>query len=220
MLQGLVTQEKLVILITRAVLAELREQKRLIPVGVSARHLHISREHLDILYGPGYQLRPLRPLMAGEFAAEEVVTLVGPNLRTIENVRILGPERKQTQVELARTDAFRLGIDPPVRQSGDLGGSPGLVVVGPKGAVVLKEGAIIANRHIHMTPQDAYLLGLKDNDYVDVQALGERGAILHQVQVRVHPKFRTEMHIDTDDANAVGLRCGDRVKILIQGSDT
>lgn len=207
-------QEELLAIITRAVLAELKEQKRFIPVGVSARHLHISRADLDVLYGPGYQLKKLRPLMAGEFAAEETVTLVGPNMRALEHVRILGPERQQTQVELARTDAVRLGLNPPVRQSGDLAGSAGLVIVGPKGAVVLQEGCIIANRHLHMTPADARALGLKDNVYVDVRAVGEKGAVLHQVQVRVHEKFRTELHIDTDDANALGLRCGDRVMVV------
>jgi len=153
--------------------------------------------------------------MAGDFAAEETVTLVGPNLRTIERVRILGPERKHTQVEIARTDAVRLGVNPPVRASGDVAGSAGIVVVGPKGALNLKEGCILANRHIHMTPADAEPLGLKDNDYVNVKACGEKGAILHNVQIRVNEKFNTEMHIDTDDANAIGVRCGDLVEIMV-----
>jgi putative phosphotransacetylase len=153
--------------------------------------------------------------MADDFASEETVTLVGPNLRTIERVRILGPERKRTQVEIARTDAVRLGVNPPVRPSGDVDGSAGIVVVGPKGALNLKEGCILANRHIHMTPSDAEPIGLKDNDYVTVRAGGEKGAILYNVQVRVNEKFDTEMHIDTDDANAIGVRCGDLVEIVL-----
>lgn len=208
-------KDKLLELITKAVIEELQSQKRHIPVGVSARHIHVSREDLDILYGSGYQLHKLKPLMADDFASEETVTLVGPNLRTIEHVRILGPERKHTQVEIARTDAFKLGINPPVRASGDIAGSASIVVVGPKGALNLKEGCILANRHIHMTPQDAESIGLKDNVYVNVKAYGEKGAILYKVQVRVNEKFTTEMHIDTDDANAVGLHSGDLVEILI-----
>jgi len=208
-------KDKLLELITKAVIEELQSQKRHIPVGVSARHIHVAREDLDILYGSGYQLHKLKPLMADDFASEETVTLVGPNLRTIEHVRILGPERKNTQVEIARTDAFKLGINPPVRASGDIAGSASIVVVGPKGALNLKEGCILANRHIHMTPQDAESIGLKDNVYVNVKAYGEKGAILYKVQVRVNEKFTTEMHIDTDDANAVGLHSGDLVEILI-----
>lgn len=208
-------RDKLLELITKAVIEELQAQKRHVPVGVSARHIHVSREDLDMLFGKGYQLHKLKPLMADDFAAEETVTLVGPNLRTIERVRILGPERKHTQVEIARTDAVRLGVNPPVRASGDVAGSAGIVVVGPKGALNLKEGCILANRHIHMTPADAEPLGLKDNDYVNVKACGEKGAILHNVQIRVNEKFNTEMHIDTDDANAIGVRCGDLVEIMV-----
>lgn len=208
-------RDRLLELITKAVIEELQAQKRHVPVGVSARHIHVSREDLDILFGKGYQLHKLKPLMADDFAAEETVTLVGPNLRTIERVRILGPERKHTQVEIARTDAVRLGVNPPVRASGDVAGSAGIVVVGPKGALNLKEGCILANRHIHMTPADAEPLGLKDNDYVNVRVGGEKGAILHNVQIRVNEKFNTEMHIDTDDANAIGVRCGDLVEIMV-----
>ncbi|MDK2903461.1 MAG: putative phosphotransacetylase [Clostridiales bacterium] len=208
-------RDKLLELITKAVIEELQYQKRRVPVGVSARHIHVSRQDLDTLFGKGYQLHKLKPLMADDFASEETVTLVGPNLRTIERVRILGPERKRTQIEIARTDAVRLGVNPPVRPSGDVEGSAGIVVVGPKGALNLKEGCILANRHIHMTPSDAEPIGLKDNDYVTVRAGGEKGAILYNVQVRVNEKFDTEMHIDTDDANAIGVRCGDLVEIML-----
>lgn len=185
-----------------------------IKIGVSQRHIHLSREDLDILFGEGYELTKLKPLMGKEFAAKEVVTLVGASLKAIENVRVLGPVRKQTQVEISRTDTFVLKISPPVRPSGDIKGSERVVVVGPKGSIYLKEGVIIANRHIHMTPEAAAKNGVKDNDYVDVLVEGIKPTKFYDVQVRVRDDFNVEMHIDTDDANSAGLRNGDKVTII------
>ena len=185
-----------------------------VKIGVSQRHIHLSREDLDILFGKGYELTPKKVLMGKEFASNEVVTLVGPSLKAIENVRVLGPVRKSTQVEISRTDTFVLKVSPPVRPSGDVRGSEKLVVVGPKGTIYLKEGVIIANRHIHLTPEFAKKLTLKDNDYVDVVIDGVKSTKFYDVQIRVRDDFNVEMHIDTDDANSAGLKNGDVVHII------
>lgn len=186
-----------------------------IPVGVSVRHVHVSQEHLEILYGPGAKLHPLRDLrQPGEFAAKEVVALVGPRMRTLENVRILGPIRSQTQVELARTDAIVLGLNPPVRRSGDFGGSSPITLVGPHGVLSLSEGCIVANRHIHMCPADAKRLGVEDNQLVAVEVSGDKALVFRQVQVRVHEGWILDMHLDTDDANAACITCGAVARIV------
>ncbi len=185
-----------------------------IKIGVSQRHIHLSREDLDTLFGKDYELTLLKPLMGREYAAKEVVTLVGPSLKSIENVRVLGPVRKDTQVEISRTDTFVLKVSPPVRPSGNVEGSERIVIVGPKGSVYLKQGVIIANRHIHLTPEYAEKHGLKDNDYVDVLVEGIKPTKFYDVQIRTREDFNTEMHIDTDDANSAGLRNGDLVKII------
>ena len=194
---------------------ELHEDNGEIKVGVSQRHIHLSQDDLEILFGKGYELTKKKTLMGREYAAEEVVTLVGPSLKTIENVRVLGPVRKNTQVEISRTDTFVLKVSPPVRPSGEIEGSEKLVIVGPKGCVYLKQGVIIANRHIHLTPEFAQKHGIKDNDYVDV-AIEEtvKPTLFYGVQVRVRDDFNVEMHIDTDDANAVGIKNGMRVRII------
>ncbi len=185
-----------------------------VKVGVSQRHIHLSREDLDILFGKGYELTKKKVLMGREYASNEVVTLVGPSLKSIENVRILGPVRKNTQVEISRTDTFVLKVSPPVRPSGEIKGSEKLVVVGPKGSIYLKEGVIIANRHIHLTPEFAEGLNLKDNDYVDVVIDGVKPTKFYDVQIRVRDDFNVEMHIDTDDVNSSGLKNGDVVHII------
>ena len=185
-----------------------------IKVGISARHVHLSQEDLQVLFGEGYQLNVLKPLMGDEFAAKESVTIVGPSLRAFENVRVLGPVRKKSQVEISRTDAFTLKVNPPVRPSGVLEKSESIVVVGPKGSLLLKEGCIIANRHMHMTPADAAQYGLNDNDYVDVEIRSGKPSRFSGVQVRVSEKFNTELHLDTDDGNATELKNGDRVFII------
>lgn len=185
------------------------------PVGVSNRHIHLTREHLDILFGKGYELTPLKDLsQPGQYACKELLTIVGPSLRPIENVRVLGPLRKQSQVEISRTDSFVLKVKPPVRESGKLDGSAGITIIGPKGVVSLAEGCIIANRHIHMSVEEGAAFGLKDGDYVTVEADGERRTRFYDVQVRVNEAFRLEMHIDTDDANAAGIGNGAKVRIV------
>ena len=186
-----------------------------VKIGVSQRHIHLSREHLDILFGKGYELTKKKTLMGREFASEELVTLVGPSLKAIEKVRVLGPVRKNTQVEISRTDTFILKVSPPVRPSGEIEGSERIVIVGPKGSVYLKEGVIIANRHIHLTPEYAAMHEIKDGDYVDVVCKGkEKTTKFYDVQIRVRDDFNVEMHIDTDDANSAGLRNGDIVTII------
>ena len=187
-----------------------------IKVGVSQRHVHLSREDLDTLFGKGYELTKQKDLMGREFASNEFVTLVGPSLRAIEKVRVLGPVRKNTQVEISRTDTFVLKISPPVRPSGQIEGSERLVIVGPKGSIYLKQGVIIANRHIHLTPAYAEKHGIKDGEYVDVMVEGGnlKATKFYDVQVRVRDDFNVEMHIDTDDANAAGLKNGAKVTIL------
>jgi len=180
-----------------------------IPIGVSAHHVHLSQEHLGQLFGVGHDLTPRTPLsQPDQYACEEQVNLVGPKGR-IERVRVLGPVRNQTQVEISRTEEFRLGIDAPVRMSGDLDGSPGLVLEGAAGQARLEQGVICAQRHIHMTPEDALRFGLRDQDVVRVRVEGERGVIFGDVVVRVSPKFQLELHVDTDEANAAQVSSGD-----------
>ena len=185
-----------------------------IKVGVSQRHVHLSREDLDTLFGKGFELTVSKYLMGREYASEQFVTLVGPSLKSIEKVRVLGPVRKNTQVEISRTDTFTLKVSPPVRPSGNIAGSERLVLVGPKGSVYLKEGVIIANRHIHLTPEYAAAHGIADNDYVDVEVEGIKPTRFYDVQVRVRDDFNVEMHIDTDDANSAGLKNGAKVRII------
>jgi acetate kinase len=180
-----------------------------IPIGVSAHHVHLSPEHLEALFGPGYQLTPRAPLsQPGQYASDEQVDLIGPRGR-IDRVRVLGPVRSRTQVEISRTEEFRLGLDAPVRMSGDLSGSPGIILGGPSGQVRLEEGVICAQRHIHMTPEDALRFGLRDGDVVSIRVEGARGVIFGDVAVRVSPKYKLEMHLDTDEANAAQVSTGD-----------
>lgn len=185
-----------------------------IKVGVSARHVHLSQEDLETLFGKGAELTVKKQLMGREYASDQLVTLVGPSLRSIEKVRVLGPVRKNTQVEISRTDTFVLKVCPPVRPSGEIKGSEKIVIVGPKGSVYLKEGVIIANRHIHLTPEFAAEHGIKDNDYVDVLVDSIKPTKFFDVQVRIRDDFNVEMHIDTDDANSAGIKNGDKVRII------
>lgn len=209
-----------VALITKLVLEAVEKQKAfsdagfLVPIGVSARHIHLTQEHVEILFGEGYHLTKRKELMGGQFASNETVTIVGLKLRAIENVRVLGPVRKQTQVEISATDAIRLGVKAPIRESGNIAGSAAIAVVGPKGAIYLDEGCIIAKRHIHMSPRDAMAAGVHDGDIVSVKADNERGTIFNHVQIRVDDSFTLEMHIDTDEANAAKIATGDTVRII------
>ena len=175
-------------------------------VEVSARHVHVSREDLDILFGKGYELTPKKDLsQPGQFACEERVTVAGPK-RELKNVTILGPIRPKTQVEISMTDARSLGIVSVVRESGDIAGTPGCKIVGPNGEIGLKEGVIIAKRHIHMTPADAAEYGVKDKQTVSVRIDSNgRGTVYDDVVVRVSDKFALAMHIDTDEGNAAGV---------------
>ena len=186
----------------------------LVPIGVSARHIHLTQEHVEALFGPGYHLTKKKDLMGGQFASNETCTIVGLKLRAIENVRILGPVRKASQVEVSATDAIRLGMKVPVRESGNVKGSAPIAIIGPKGALYLKEGCIVAMRHIHMSPKDALAAGVKDGDIVSVKADNDRGTIFNHVKIRVDESFTLEMHIDTDEANASQISQGDTVTII------
>ena len=204
--------------ITRMVMEIMAGRERtdgyMVPVGVSARHVHLTQEHVEALFGPGYQLTRKKELMGGQFAAEECVTIVGLKLRDIENVRVLGPCRKKSQVERSATDALKLGVKAPIRESGNIAGSAPIALVGPRGAIYMKEGCIIAKRHIHMSPKDALQAGVKDGDYVSVKAENERGTVFDHVKIRVDESFTLEMHIDTDEANAGQIRTGDVVRMI------
>ncbi len=205
--------------ITRIVLSCMESQKEkgngfLVPVGVSNRHIHLSQEHVEALFGPGYQLTKKKELMGGQFACNECCTIVGLKLRAIENVRVLGPARKRTQVEISSTDARKLGINVPVRESGDIEGSAPIAIIGPKGAVYCNEGCIVAARHIHMSPADAAACGVNDGDYVSVKVDNERGTTFNNVKIRIDESFTLEMHIDTDEANASEIKQGDKVAVI------
>lgn len=190
------------------------DDKKKIPVGISNRHVHLSDHDLEILFGPGAELTKFKDLsQPGQFACQEKVTLVGPK-GVIENVRILGPTRTKTQVEISVSDSFKLGVQPPIRDSGDLGGSSGLTLVGPSGSVTIPEGGIIASRHIHMHTDDAAYFGLEDGDRVNVKCPGPRGVVFCEVLVRVGDKYQLEMHVDMDEANAASLRNDDLVEIV------
>ena len=187
-----------------------------IPVGISNRHIHLSKADLETLFGAGYELTPMKELsQPGQFACKETLTLLGPSMRAIENVRVLGPLRKTSQVEISKTDSFTLKVKPPVRESGKTQGSAPVIILGPKGIVSLSEGCIIANRHIHMSPDDAAKFNVTDGQYIDVDVnSGTRRTRWFDVQIRVHPQFRLEMHVDTDDANAVGIGNGSTVTVV------
>ena len=175
-------------------------------VNVSARHCHLTQEAVEILFGEGHTLTPKKWLyQEGQYAAEEAVTLIGPRSRVISNLRILGPCRSINQVEIAYTDARALGFDVPVRQSGDIEGTPGCMLMGPKGYFKLDKGVIRAAIHVHMSPQDAVHYGVKDKDFMQLKVHGECGLTFDKVFVRVNPDFKLEVHLDTDEGNACGL---------------
>lgn len=191
--------------------------QRSIEVEASGRHAHLSKADVEKLFGKGYTLTKKSDLsQPGQFACRERITVQGPK-RAIENVIILGPERPETQVEISATDAFMLGIDAPVRMSGQIAGTPGAKLIGPAGELEISKGVIIAKRHIHITPEDASRFGIADNEDVDVTIPGERSMTLHNVTARVSPSFATYMHIDYDEANACGYSKG--MVGLIQKAD-
>ncbi len=185
-----------------------------IPVGVSNRHIHISQEDLDTLYGKGYQLTKTKDLgQPGQYACKEYVIVAGPR-SAIEKVRILGPVRKETQVELLASDCRKLGIPMVVRQSGDLAGAPGVTIVGPKGSVYRDECAVVALRHIHMTPADAERYGVKDGQVVKIKFGGQRGGIYDKVICRVSSSAALECHLDVEEANAMGVDGSSKFTII------
>ncbi|WP_352398198.1 phosphate propanoyltransferase [[Clostridium] aminophilum] len=210
----LANQEQLISRVVEKVMEQLTYYDRFkIPIGVSNRHVHVSREDLDILYGKGYELTKKSDLgQPGQFAAEETVTVRGPK-GEFKGVRILGPIRPESQVEISLADGFKLGVRAPITESGHLDGTPGLTLIGPKGTVEMPQGTIVALRHIHMTPADAERMGVKDKDIVDVETFGEREGVLGNVLVRVSDKFALEMHVDMDEANACSLKNKDYVVI-------
>ena len=187
-----------------------------IPIGVSNRHIHLTQADVETLFGKGYELEKIKDLkQPGQYACRETLTIVGPSMRPIEGVRVLGPVRRRSQVEISRTDSYQLKVKPPVRESGDLDGSAPVTIIGPRGIVTLSEGCIIANRHIHMSPADGARFGVKDGDYITVDAFsGTKRTRWFDVQVRVSDKFCLEMHVDTDDANAVGFKNGSTVTMV------
>ncbi|MBR6694196.1 MAG: phosphate propanoyltransferase [Clostridia bacterium] len=202
--------------VVKRVVAEYKgaDEGNTVPVGVSNRHIHLSQQDLETLFGKGYELTPCKELsQPGQYACKECLTIVGPSLRPIEKVRVLGPVRKASQVEISRTDSFVLKVKPPVRESGDIAGSAPITIIGPKGIVELREGCIIANRHIHMSEEEGAKMGIRDGEYVTVDVNGERRTTFYDVQVRVNKAFRLEMHVDTDDANAAGIGNGAKVTI-------
>lgn len=207
--------ENIVNQITELVLAEIKKiqaKENLIPVGISARHLHLTQEQVEILFGKGHQLTFLKPLsQTGQFAAQETVTLQGPK-GSIEKVRILGPVRPHVQVEVSMTDARSLGLNPPVRESGKLENTPGITIKGPKGQIDVANGVIVAQRHAHMSLEDAENFGLSDGDYIRVFVEGTNGGTMEPVMVRVNKNYVLDLHLDTDNSNAFGLSQGQKLR--------
>lgn len=188
-----------------------------IPVNISVRHLHLSRGDLETLFGVS-ELTHMRDLyQPGNFAAKEAVALIGPKMRMLEKVRVLGPLRDRTQVELAKTDAVFLGVDAPLRQSGDIKGSASITIVGPKGLIQLKEGCIRAMRHMHLNPQEAESLGLREGDLVKIRMGGPSAVTFENVMVRIQAGLKMEVHLDTDEGNVADVHCNQEVEIIKYG---
>jgi putative phosphotransacetylase len=182
--------------------------KRYIPVAVSSRHAHVSQRDLELLFGMGHALHPIKPLsQPGQYVCRETVTVAGPK-GSLQNVRIVGPVRGETQVEISLTDTYTLGVPPVVRMSGDISGTPGAVLIGPMGRVRLSQGVIISQRHLHISPDEAGWMGLTNADTISVVSQGERPVVFKDVVVRAGETYRLEMHIDTDEANAANIRTG------------
>ncbi|WP_017754433.1 phosphate propanoyltransferase [Calidifontibacillus oryziterrae] len=216
------TRDDLIEEITYLVIEELKNSKLLngnkqkthVPVSISARHIHLQEDHVGLLFGEGYHLTKFKEIsQPGQYACNEKLTLIGPK-GIIENVRVLGPLRSKTQVEIASSDARKLGLSAPVRNSGNLKGSAPITIVGPKGSVTLEEGCIIADRHIHMTPKDANDYGVFDGQKVSVLVEGAKGGVMDQVTIRIKDRYALDMHIDTDDANAFGLKGNEQLKLI------
>jgi len=194
--------------------SELESNPYGVPAGISAHHVHLTKEAVSVLFGQGYRLTFLKKLsQPGQFAAQEQVQVVGPSGKTVK-MRVLGPERSVCQVEISSSDSRVLGVAPIVRASGDLKGTPGIRLVGPAGALFLDEGVIIAERHVHMTPADARWFGVSNGQQVSIAVGGPKAGIMEQVAVRVDESYSLEFHIDTDDANAFLMKQGQFVGLL------
>lgn len=188
--------------------------KKELPIALSNRHIHLSKEHIEVLFGKGYELTKTKDLsQPGQYACEEKVDVVGPK-NTLKGVRVLGPARSNTQIEISLADGYVLGVVPPVRDSGDIAGSPGAKIIGPKGEVVISEGVIAAARHIHMHTTDAEEFGVKDKDRVKIRVSGDRGLIFENVLIRVNEKYALEMHVDVDEGNAASIKNYDKVELI------
>ena len=183
-------------------------------VGVSNRHIHISKEDLEKLFGKGYELTKMKNLrQPGHYAANETLTIIGSKGK-FEKIRILGPIRKETQIEISISDAFKLGVKAPIRESGKLDGTPGITIVGPEGTLEVKKGVIVAGRHIHMPKFIAEIKGYKDGDMVNVETSGERKSLFKNELIRIGSNVVKEIHLDMDEANASGISTGNYVKII------
>ncbi len=186
-----------------------------IPVGISGRHLHLSQEHLEVLFGKGYKLTVMKDLtQPGQYAAEEKVDVISPEGKLLAGVRILGPVRPASQVEISRSDALRFKFVAPVRSSGDIKGSGAATLVGPKGQVMINEGVIIADRHIHFSVEEGLAFGVTDRQIVSLKVGGIKAGILDNVLCRVHSSFRLDCHLDTDDGSAFMLNTGDELELV------
>lgn len=186
-----------------------------IPVGISGRHLHVTKEHLEILFGKGYELTPMKDLsQPGQYAANEKVDVISPSGKLLAGVRILGPVRPDSQVEISRSDALRCKFTAPVRSSGDIKGTGACTLVGPKGQVELSEGVIIADRHIHFSDEEAKAFDVKNGQIVSLKIGGIKAGIIDNVLCRVSPKFALDCHLDTDDGSAFMLNTGDLVDLV------
>lgn len=185
-----------------------------IPVGISNRHIHLSQRDLDLLFGAGYQLTKIKELsQPGQYACKELVTICGPN-GAIEKVRILGPVRSKTQIEILEGDCYKLGITTEAKLSGDLSGTPGITIIGPRGSVQTIEGLIVAQRHIHMTLEDAKCFGVQDGQIVSIQISGLRGGVFNNVAIRANNESALECHIDTEEANAMKIHSSSKIKLI------
>lgn len=205
--------DKLDILLEK-ILEVVEENKKTVPVGISNRHIHLSKNDIEVLFGQGYELTKLKDLsQKGQFAAKELVTLCGPK-SVIEKVRILGPARKETQVEISQGDSLKLGVKAQVKMSGDLKNTPGITLVGPKGTVVLSQGVIVSQRHIHMNEEDAKRFNVIDGEIVSIEVEGDRGGQYQNTCIRVDKTFQLECHLDIEEANAMGINSKTKIKII------
>ena len=206
-------KEKLRAIVEEVVKNTLQKPKQ-VPIAASNRHIHLSPQHVERLFGQGYQLTKQKSLsQLNQFAAKETVTLIGPKGK-IQNVRVLGPARGRTQVEVSLFDGFTLGVKPPIRNSGDIEGTAPITIQGPRGQIQIQEGLICAARHIHMHTSDAEAFCVSNGDIVQIKTSGERGVIFTNVLIRVSPKYKLEMHIDIDEANSANIKNGQLGEIV------